>query len=88
LQSINATYDSRTSFQIQDGSCNTIRSTREEPNLLNLKHLIIVALVAILLNPVALFAQATKVPDTAFSTDYDAYIRKLACRSDQLPQRT
>lgn len=63
-----------------------IRSgTREDPNLLNTKHLIIVSLVAILLTPFALFAQATKVSDTAFSTDCDAYIRKVMNRVPEIP---
>lgn len=53
--------------------------------MLKMKHLIILTLVAILLNPVTLFAQATKVPDTAFSTDYDAYIRRVMKRVPEIP---
>ena len=51
----------------------------------NMKHVIIVTLVAILLSPFALFAQATKVSDTAFSTDCDAYIRKVMKRVPEIP---
>jgi CubicO group peptidase (beta-lactamase class C family) len=53
--------------------------------LSNMKHLIIVTLVAILLTPFALFAQATKESDTAFSTDCDAYIRKVMKRVPEIP---
>src|SRR5436309_3212083 len=56
-----------------------------EPNLLNKKHLIIVMLVAILLTPSALFAQTTKVPDPAFTTDCDAYIRKVMTQVPEIP---
>jgi len=42
-------------------------------------------LVAILLTPSALFAQTTKVPDPAFTTDCDAYIRKVMTRVPEIP---
>jgi CubicO group peptidase (beta-lactamase class C family) len=53
--------------------------------LLNKKHLIIVMLVAILLTPSALSAQTTKVTDPAFTTDCDAYIRKVMTRVPEIP---
>lgn len=53
--------------------------------MLNTKRLIIVTLLALLLNPVALFAQTTKVSDTAFSTDYDAFISRVMKRVPEIP---
>jgi CubicO group peptidase (beta-lactamase class C family) len=62
-----------------------IRHPGRNPNLLNTKRLIIVTLLALLLNPVALFAQTTKVSDTAFSTDYDAFISRVMKRVPEIP---
>src|SRR5882724_2455764 len=53
--------------------------------LLKMKHLIVVTLLALLLSPSALFAQTTKAPDTAFSTDYDAFIHKVMKRVPEIP---
>lgn len=53
--------------------------------MLNKKHPISVALAVILLNPFTLLAQAAKPSDTAFSTDCDAYIRKVMQRVPEIP---
>lgn len=54
---------------------------------MNMKQLITLTLVALLLNPLSLFAQTTKGPgpEIAFSADYDAYIRKVMNRIPEIP---
>ncbi len=61
--------------------------TGDCPILLITKKQIILIVVAILLNPLALFAQGVgaKGSETAFSADYDAFIRKVMARLPEIP---